>query len=363
MVDDPEWEPFLCYGGFSFQNHQGFLHYFPIVMIRFLRCDVSQVYTGQLLELMNRFITPVEISFVVPRPLYTLFQLDCIARFVEAMMHYIEFDGPADPKDDYALIWGAAYQSPWKARVLPVETRAEHRRAIDAGEVAGGVPPMPGEALNRAKAKSPPSRPPPQGRFVGVSDAVRDDLIVDIDDHFGKLKLGDGISWAESRAIDDHQSDDFCRRARATDAHRSWQSFVNDSSWHPFPGNGGFSFLNQPGFRYYLPVVMVRYLGGDAEAPYLLRNAFAFFFMKRDRPHIDTEVWSTGQLDCIARFVEMMTHFDPHHDTITPRDEEMAFYLEHDAYEEQSEWRELAEKQWNAHKLTDEARAALRKNW
>lgn len=97
-------------------------------MIRFLRGRVTHWYADHLLEFMGTFITAVEISFEIPRPLYTPLQLDCIARFVEAMTHYIEYEGPADPEDDYALIWGKAYETAWKMHRLTDESRAALRR-------------------------------------------------------------------------------------------------------------------------------------------------------------------------------------------------------------------------------------------
>lgn len=127
LVDDPAWQPFLSYGGFSFQNVEGFTHYFPPTMIRFLRGDVSDWYPEHLLEVMDRFIRHAEIILAQSCPVYTPFQFDCIARFAETMVHYIATDDVPPPEWDYALIWGAAYETKWKTHKLTDEARAALR--------------------------------------------------------------------------------------------------------------------------------------------------------------------------------------------------------------------------------------------
>lgn len=129
-------------------------------------------------------------------------------------------------------------------------------------------------------------------------------MIADIHRVFGDVVKGRGYSWSECAALDNGQDDDACFRAglRDTDAH--WSDLVDDESWEPFPGVGGFSFINHEGFRYYLPAAMIRMINGNATdiewSGSLLREVNRF---------CDEALgfWTAQQLACIARFVRHMS--------------------------------------------------------
>lgn len=67
-----------------------------------------------------------------------------------------------------------------------------------------------------------------------------------------------GVSWSESVVIDDYGTADECAAACELDLDTSWEQLVEDPSWNPEPGCGGYSFLDAIGFRYYLPPGLIR---------------------------------------------------------------------------------------------------------
>ncbi len=72
-----------------------------------------------------------------------------------------------------------------------------------------------------------------------------------------------GVSWSETFVHDGGGDEDDCRRARQQDNESSWEELANDPDLELFPGTGGFCFLDPIGFRYYLPVAMVKKLRGE----------------------------------------------------------------------------------------------------
>jgi len=59
-------------------------------------------------------------------------------------------------------------------------------------------------------------------------------------------------------AVPDFDADQERLRARAKDADSSWQQLIDDPAWFSPRGIGGFGFLDAIGFRYYLPVAIIR---------------------------------------------------------------------------------------------------------
>jgi hypothetical protein len=138
--------------------------------------------------------------------------------------------------------------------------------------------------------------------------AERDLIVTDIHASFKDVTRGEcGISWNECVARDNYESDEACEAARHTDSDSRWTELVDDPTWFPFPGIGGFSFINAEGFRYYLPPTMIRLLRGDDSEWYpglLLRDISRF-----TEPHL-LDLWSQPQLRCVARFVSFMARHD-----------------------------------------------------
>lgn len=72
-----------------------------------------------------------------------------------------------------------------------------------------------------------------------------------------------GVSWSESVVIDlpevsDLDFDQQRMEARARDLDTSWEQLIDDPAWFSACGIGGFPFLDAIGFRYYLPVALIR---------------------------------------------------------------------------------------------------------
>jgi hypothetical protein len=135
----------------------------------------------------------------------------------------------------------------------------------------------------------------------------RDAIVANIHAAFADVTRGEhGISWNESVALDNYEPEDICEAARRSDTDGHWSELIADSSWQPFPGIGGFSFINGEGFRYYLPPTMIRFLGGETTEwyPGHLLGVIERFM----EPHLLP--LSDRQLRCIARFISFMARHD-----------------------------------------------------
>ena len=91
----------------------------------------------------------------------------------------------------------------------------------------------------------------------------RGSLIAEIHNAFGDVDRRHAVSWNECEARDSYAGEAACAAARRSDLDTHWRELINDPTWQPFPGTGGFSFIDAPGFRYYLPPTMIRFVRGD----------------------------------------------------------------------------------------------------
>lgn len=137
-------------------------------------------------------------------------------------------------------------------------------------------------------------------------DDERAPIIADIHRVFGSVTKGRGYSWSECGALDDYEDVDGCARARALDTDTHWRELVDDATWEPFPGSGGFSFINHEGFRYYLPPTMIRFVSGN------ISEWFPGHLLREIDRFSDEALgfWSQEQLACIARFIQYMSMHD-----------------------------------------------------
>lgn len=135
-------------------------------------------------------------------------------------------------------------------------------------------------------------------------------MIADIHRVFGSVTKGRGYSWSECAALDNREEDEGCERARLLDTEAHWSELVDDTRWEPFPGCGGFSFINHEGFRYYLPPAMSRCVSGNASdwCPEDLLRVIERFTDE------SLGFWTQDQLRCIARFIEFMSRHDADED-------------------------------------------------
>ncbi len=141
------------------------------------------------------------------------------------------------------------------------------------------------------------------------STAERDAIIAAIHAAFASVVRGEhGISWCECRALDLYEPEDARKAARESEPDSQWSELIASPYWEPFPGIGGFTFINAEGFRYYLPPTMIRFLCEDISEwfdGHLLRH-IADFTGAQSLP-----LWTEAQLRCIARFISFMARHDP----------------------------------------------------
>ncbi|MBL0870801.1 MAG: hypothetical protein IBJ18_09530 [Phycisphaerales bacterium] len=108
---------------------------------------------------------------------------------------------------------------------------------------------------------------------------------------FKDVDRTNGISWREADIIDDHGDEYQLAAARARDNEKSWTDLLDPQRWPPTDGpRSGWAFLDPIGFRYYLPVAMIRHL-------------------RRQRPGTYDLVWILNRSDKHAR--TQMSLFTP----------------------------------------------------
>lgn len=152
-------------------------------------------------------------------------------------------------------------------------------------------------------------------------------MIADIESVFAGVTRGRlGFSWSECEALDRYETAEECERARLADKDTNWRELVEDETWEPFSGMGGFCFINHEGFRYYLPPTMVRFACGNT---YQLFDGQLLGTINRFTDEA-LGFWTQEQLRCIARFIEFMSRHD----------------VDDDA---KAEWERAIEERWKAH--------------
>lgn len=138
-------------------------------------------------------------------------------------------------------------------------------------------------------------------------DSARQAVIDGIYRAFEGVTRTDGVSWSEAEALDMHGSEEECRIARQSDCDVSWGELVDKRDWTPFPGVGGFSFIDAIGFRYYLPPTTIRFARGESSEWFdghllgILRKFIGY----------SCRMYTHDQVRAVGRFVRYMARFDP----------------------------------------------------
>ncbi|MBY0312187.1 MAG: hypothetical protein K2W85_08965 [Phycisphaerales bacterium] len=116
-----------------------------------------------------------------------------------------------------------------------------------------------------------------------------------------------GVSWRESMVIDGYGSSLDQEQARALDTERRWEDLVEDPAWIHEPHEGGLTFLDPIGFRYYIAPLMIRCIrenGGDHVS----------FNLERESEWAleQSSLLNAQQAHVIARFIRLMitVHLD-----------------------------------------------------
>lgn len=139
-----------------------------------------------------------------------------------------------------------------------------------------------------------------------AANSERDAIIADIHDAFGgDFLLNHGRTWTECEAADRYREPDEGKSRAEREV--AWTKLVDDQHWVPFPGMGGFSFIEVKGLQYYLPIVMIRFLRGDVSEwfpGHLLQT------IERWTDAWTLPYWTPAQLHAIARFISFMSRHD-----------------------------------------------------
>ena len=128
-------------------------------------------------------------------------------------------------------------------------------------------------------------------------DSEASQLMDDIRNTFSHVERGAGVTLHETRVIDMYGTDGDRAAARSKDTDRHW-SEVQDEWIEEFDGVGGLSFMDEAGFRYYLPAYMEYFLRRKEEP-----NCLTFYLSKEEGIRDFENLFTQAQLRIIARFL------------------------------------------------------------
>jgi len=135
--------------------------------------------------------------------------------------------------------------------------------------------------------------------------ARREQLLEEIYRVFADVDRVDGISWSESRVVDDNGSESERASARSKDVESGWQELVDDHSWTSEVGVGGWNFLDAIGFRYYLPAAMVRCVRSGYDQGIEFQFELPKFWLRK----YTLGKWSALNIEqqvCVKHFLQFM---------------------------------------------------------
>ncbi|VAX39837.1 hypothetical protein MNBD_PLANCTO03-354, partial [hydrothermal vent metagenome] len=115
-----------------------------------------------------------------------------------------------------------------------------------------------------------------------------------------------GISWSETFVLDDYGTKEERAAARAMDNDTHWTELLHGDAMSPAIAFGGPSFLDAIGFRYYLPVLMLKAFDDEADNNGLM---FHLTLGEGEFEAYSREHWSLldrRQRLCVKRFVRYM---------------------------------------------------------
>jgi hypothetical protein len=151
---------------------------------------------------------------------------------------------------------------------------------------------------------------------VSDFDSRRSALIADIAAAFDGVPRGDGTTLHEAMAIDDRGSPEEQRAARRLDLEGRWQDVPDGDI---FECCSALSFLDEEGFRYYIPAFMVyglKHWGDDPNfildsCEYHLLHEYPKSLRKSDPASIAGRYHFTdAQSKAVASFLRFIIEFD-----------------------------------------------------
>lgn len=135
-------------------------------------------------------------------------------------------------------------------------------------------------------------------------ESRKERLVAEIRLAFASTKLGSGLSFAQAELLDAYEPIEAVRASRKEEPPH-WSTLVDDPRWYPFPGLGGFVFMDVHGFRYYVPPTMIRMLRNVKE-----RDPRFAEFITQFLSHRTDELLSSEQRLCVAKFLEIMSDIE-----------------------------------------------------
>lgn len=131
------------------------------------------------------------------------------------------------------------------------------------------------------------------------SELTSEDLVELIKLEFAGVTREGGVSWTEADAIDAGGASDIFILAKMKDIESNWIDLIADPHWEIFEWSSNWSFLDDIGFRYYVPAAMCRELTGEEP----MTNSCLFIVPKAASARNFTN-FSAGQMRAIAYFIE-----------------------------------------------------------
>ncbi|RYG32934.1 hypothetical protein EON81_19455 [bacterium] len=141
-------------------------------------------------------------------------------------------------------------------------------------------------------------------RFVVVE---RDALIAEIYGAFADVDREGGVSWSEAMAIDNYEPPEVRQAARDGDSEDGWRSLVDDPAFTYHELSSEWSFLDSIGFRYYLPVFLIK----SVRAGWIVSGSSHLIRRTSKHPGVslldeNIELLSMRQQRCVRRFLEYL---------------------------------------------------------
>jgi hypothetical protein len=145
----------------------------------------------------------------------------------------------------------------------------------------------------------------------------RSALVAEITAAFDGVSREDGTTLHEAVALDDWKSTEEQQAARRLDVEQRWQDVPDEDI---FACCSALSFLNEKGFRYYLPAFMVyglRHWGDDwngilTSCEYQLLHDYPKSLRKSEPAAIARRYqFTAAQSRAVARFLRLIVDFDP----------------------------------------------------
>ena len=134
-----------------------------------------------------------------------------------------------------------------------------------------------------------------------------EDLTGEIRSAFHDVSREGGLSWAQCVALDCYcEIEEAIELAGRPDDESSWNELVDDLRWDPFPGLGGFTFIDPIGLRYYLPAAMIRVAQGRNHEWF---DGHLLQAIEQPRDGLAAPL-NAAMLKAIARFVAFMANLE-----------------------------------------------------